>query len=174
MGEEIKHIEISFNSEWFQSCYSVYVLTITHSGNEYFYIGQTGDRKHVSARSPFYRLMGHYSPYQGTDTQLVMGLIKHNLIHKPEDKSLRVCLEDAFYNKHITVKADYFKIIDFDELDHPNKRKLAEKVEQLLIDHFKIKRKELFNNISESLIQKAKMDEEAVRVFDKIIEKVSL
>lgn len=170
MREEIKHIEISFNSEWFQSCYSVYVLTIKHKGNEYYYIGQTGDRKHVSARSPFYRLMGHYSPYQGTDTQLVKGLLKHNIIHKLEGKSLRVCLEDAFYKKHITVKADYFKIIDFDELDHPYKRKLAERVEQLLISHFGEMGKVLFNSISEPLIKKAKEDEVAMRIFNEISE----
>lgn len=168
MSEQIKHIEISFKSEWFQSCYSVYVLTIKHKENEYYYIGQTGDRKHLSARSPFYRLMGHYSPYQGTDTQLVKGLLKYKLIHKPEGKSLRVCLEDAFYNKQITVKADYFKIIDFDEMEHPDKRKFVEKVEQLLIDHFRRNGKKLFNDVSESLIEKAK-DKDAMKIFNKII-----
>lgn len=170
MSEEIKHIEISFNADWFESCYSVYLLTIKKNTKEiYYYIGQTGDRKHISARSPFYRLMGHYSPYKGTDTQLVNGLIKFKLINKPEGKSLRVCLEDAFYNKHISVKADYFKIKGFDETTHADKRMLVENVEQLLIDHFLKNKKKLFNDTSSSLIKKAKMDEEAVDILNKIV-----
>ena len=170
MSEEIKHIEISFNAEWFQPCYSVYLLTIKKSSKEvYYYIGQTGDRKHISARSPFYRLMGHYSPYQGTDTQLVKGLIKHKLINKAEGKSLRVCLETAFYNKHVEVKADYFKIRDFDEQTHLEKRILVEQVEQLMIDYFVKKGKTIFNNVHTNLIEKAKANEEAIVISKDII-----
>ena len=146
MSDKIKHVEIVFNAEWFQSGYFVYVLTIKHqTKGVFYYIGQTGDRNHEAARSPFYRLMGHYSPYAGTDAQLVKGLRKHELVIEAEGKSNRVCLEEAFCNKTIEVKANYFNVLEFDNIDHIDKRKLVENVEQLVIANFAKENKKLFN-----------------------------
>lgn len=174
MSEQIKHIEVKFNAEWFESCYSVYVLTIKKGVEVFYYIGQTGDRKHISARSPFYRLMGHYSPYQGTDTQLVRGLIKNNLINIMEGKSLRVCLEEAFYNKHVEVKADYFKVDDFDGTKHSTKRILVEQVEQVIINYFLQNKKIVFNKIKYNNIERAKANTSAINIATKITNIISL
>lgn len=148
MSKEIKHTEIVFDAEWFQSGYFVYVLTIKHqTEGMFYYIGQTGDRNHEAARSPFYRLMGHYSPYRGTDAQLVNGIFENKLVIEVEGKSKRVCLEEAFCNKTIEVKANYFNVLKFDNSDHIDKRKLVENVEQLVIANFAKENKKLFNRI---------------------------
>ena len=122
----IEQIVINFNPEWYQSAYYVHVLTIVHkTKGAYYYVGQTGDRKHVSARSPFYRLMGHFNTYnfsKSTDAQLVKGLFANNLIKEDEGQSKRVCVEEAIVNKTITIQAKYFKLNDFDSLDHVAKK----------------------------------------------------
>lgn len=47
-------MEIEFNSEWFKSGYYVYVLSISHmEKGMFYYIGQTGDRKHIAAHHLF-------------------------------------------------------------------------------------------------------------------------
>ena len=154
MKEEIEQMEIIFKPEWFQSAYYVYVLTIEHNDKQtYYYVGQTGDRNHKSARSPFYRLMGHYNTYnftKGTDAQLVKGLFNNNLIKQPEDKSKRVCVEEAIKSGAIKITAKYFKIADFGELEHKSCVKMVEEIELKLIQLMK-KKYELFNKQSDEI-----------------------
>lgn len=118
--------------------------------------------------------MGHYSPYQGTDTQLVQGLIKNNLIKIVEGKSLRVCLEEAFYNKHVEVMADYFKVADFDGTKHSSKRILVEQVEQIIINYFLQNQNIVFNKINYNLIEKANANTSAINIATKIANIISL
>lgn len=102
--EAIDSYQITFDSDWFRSGYYVYVVKIEHyKKGTFYYIGQTGDRHHVAARSPFYRLMGHFNPYiikNGTDSQLIKGLLKLGLIETPEKpKNARICMEEAIASK---------------------------------------------------------------------------
>ena len=129
MKKKLLHIPIVFNSDWFQSGYFVYVLTISHeSKGTYYYVGQTGDRNHNSSRSPFYRLTAHFRPYKSTDNQLVVGLVTNNLITPAIEKSIRVCIEESFVSKVLEVKSDYFKIDEFDSLAHKSKTKFVESI----------------------------------------------
>jgi len=180
MRDNIKELEINFDSEWFQSGYYVYVISITHvSKGNYYYVGQTGDRKHVSARSPFYRLMGHFNPYNlknGTDSQLIKGLINNNLIELPSDnKSTRICIEEAIQNKSIIINPTYFKISDFDKADHSSKRENVEEIESALIKLFSDKKLRLFNNPTKIGSQKNVSNTESIKkaknIFDKTMRK---
>lgn len=170
---EIKQMEISFNSEWFKSGYYVYVITIVHKtkGN-YYYIGQTGDRKHTAARSPFYRLMGHFNPYnikKGTDMQLVAGLIKYGLIEKPcELKNARICIEEAIESESIKIKADYYTISDFDSTNHKVKRIFAEEVELALINNFRNADLKLFNDFNKIGDRKVIKNQDAINIAERI------
>lgn len=170
ISETLEQTTISFNPEWFQSGYYVYVLTIKHKDKRtFYYVGQTGDRKHNSARSPFYRLMAHFSPYTSTDNQLVKGIIGNSLIVTTLEKSVRVCLEEAFCKRVITVKSDYFRIEKFDQAEHSIRRKHVEAIEQILIDHFIKENKTVFNTPGNPNSKKVERNEEAYRIAQKII-----
>jgi hypothetical protein len=162
LEKKLKHIPIVFNSEWYQSGYFVYVITIHHkTEGTYYYVGQTGDRNHNSARSPFYRLMAHFRPYKSTDNQLVTGLVANSLIIPTEEKSIRVCIEDAIFNQEIEIKADYFKIEEFDNVEHKTKTKFVEEIEQEVINFFIFKKKKLFNDSNKIGSRKIVSNEEA-------------
>ena len=165
---------ISFNPEWFKSAYYVYVLKIVHeTKGHFFYIGQTGDRNHISARSPFYRLMGHYNTYnfsKGTDAQLVKGLFVNDLIKHTEGNSKRVCVEEAIVNKVIILTANYFKIQNFGDVDHKLTTKTVEHIELKLIGLFRAKGYNLFNDENKigdkkKLMADAEIDEKADTIF---------
>jgi hypothetical protein len=42
--------------QFLMSAYAVYLIEIQNGNEKYYYVGQTGDPKALSARSPYYRL----------------------------------------------------------------------------------------------------------------------
>lgn len=55
----------------FRRQYILYVIELISNGQRYHYIGQTGHRKHTTARPPFRRLAGHLENIgQSTQNQL--------------------------------------------------------------------------------------------------------
>jgi hypothetical protein len=181
MSVTIKEMEIRFNSEWFQSGYYVYVISITHiSKGIFYYIGQTGDRNNKSARSPFYRLMGHYNTYGrnnfGTDAQLVKGLVSNGLIEMPSDnKKARICIEEAIVNKTVAINADFFNISDFNITDHDAKRKNVEEIEAALIKIFSNNKLKLFNDPTkigaQTIVSNTESIEQANKIFKILMRK---
>lgn len=136
MSGGLQHIHMQYTPEWFHSGYYVYVITVEQAGAQRYYIGQTGDRNHLSSRSPFYRLWGHFNPYRSTDSQLFEYL--HGALSEfPDKSSRRLKVERALADGIIKVKADYFKIDDLPEtLDkavHKIRRKQVEDIELLII-----------------------------------------
>jgi hypothetical protein len=175
MPKNLEHIPIVFNSDWFQSGYYVYVLTINHISNvTYYYVGQTGDRFHKAARSPFYRLMAHFRPYKSTDNQLVVGLENKGLIKLEEGKSRRVCIEEAIVNKVIEVKSDYFKIDQFDTLEHQSKTKFVEAVEQEIINTLVSQNKMLINDLNKIGAKKTVISNDAKKKALEIIKSLRI
>jgi len=178
MSDTIKEMEIRFNSEWFKSGYYVYVISITHiSKGIFYYIGQTGDRNNKSARSPFYRLMGHYNAYGlnhfGTDAQLVKGLVINGLIEKPSDnKKTRICVEEAIENKTVTINADFFNVSDFNTTAHEAKRKNVEEIESALIKQFSDNSLKLFNDSTKIGAQKIVINPLSIELADKIFKRI--
>jgi hypothetical protein len=62
---------ITLEGRIFRRQYLLYVIELINSGHRYYYIGQTGDRKYITARPPFRRLMGHLEDIgQSTQNQL--------------------------------------------------------------------------------------------------------
>lgn len=178
MSNNIVHIPIEFNAEWFQSGYFVYVISVKDNskGIIHYYIGQTGDRYHQSARSPFYRLWGHYNPYNqksGTDAQLFKGILK--LLPNNDEVSNRIKVEKAINSKEIEIKADYFKIKDFTEeigeKEHKQNRLLTENIETILIQKFN-EIANILNDISKIESSKMPTNEEAIKIANEIFEKL--
>lgn len=165
--------KIEFDSEWFESGYYVYVLKIVKKKNNFYYIGQTGDRKHVSARSPFYRLMGHFNPYNTPDSQLVKGLFNSNLLKKKNGESKRVCIEKAISCGKIKITAYFFKTDDFDNISHNVRRAKTETIETILIHHCRKNGKKLFNEVNHDT-SKAIKDNNAEKIAKKIYKNIIL
>lgn len=160
-------INFEFSSEWFKSAYYVYVLMVQHKTKGFFfYIGQTGDKKYTSARSPFYRLWGHFNPYNsksGTDNQIIKGLLKYGLIIKEDKQSLRYVIDKAFENNDISFSAKYFKIFDFDNKGHKSKRLEVEMIEKHLIYLFDFNNERVFNTVE--TIDEIAVNKKALEIF---------
>jgi len=56
---------INIEGSLLQSFYTVYLIQIenTKENDVYYYVGQTGNAKIITARSPLYRIGGHLLPY---------------------------------------------------------------------------------------------------------------
>jgi len=127
---------IKLEPNWFLQGYYVYIVKITYKEVNYFYIGMTGDRKYTTARSPFFRMSGHFNlTNSSTENQVIKGLRKV------------VNSEDNFQNELTNMDICYYsyKINDFNSQDHHNKRIQAEKIESWLIDQFKNEKLDIFN-----------------------------
>jgi hypothetical protein len=108
---------LEIKGELLSSAYSVYVVEITNHSSNYYYVGQTGDAKVISARSPFYRLAAHLGYSKSTQNQIYRGLqSKLGLSNREE-------MEKWFFTS--TLKMHYFKISDFTFLDALNESHLA-------------------------------------------------
>jgi hypothetical protein len=131
---------IELQPEWFKMGYYVYIVLIQYKSKKYFYIGMTGDRKYKTARSPFYRMGGHFSQLKSsTQNQIIKGL---------QNKLSIDDVETALPNMRFTY---YSYLIDlFDRKDtstHHVKRKRAEQIESSLIKKMKAQFKDdsIFN-----------------------------
>ena len=65
----MKHFKIELDGNHFTESYLVYVIEVNnHESGRFFYVGQTGDRNHFTARPAFRRLSAHLSD-QGRSTE---------------------------------------------------------------------------------------------------------
>lgn len=117
---------IELQPEWFKMGYYVYIVVIDHSKERYFYVGMTGDRKYQTARSPFYRMAGHFNQLESsTQNQIIKGL---------KNKLNISDIENALPKMRFTYYS--YLIESFDRKDtstHNAKRKKAEQIESFLI-----------------------------------------
>ena len=61
-------IVLSLNGTYLKRQYLIYVVEVAHDNERFYYIGQTGDNHHVTARPVFRRLAAHLEDV-GTSTQ---------------------------------------------------------------------------------------------------------
>lgn len=118
---------IHLQPEWFQNGYYVYVVTIKFNDEIYYYIGMTGDRNHTVARSPFYRMSGHFSTRKSTENQIVKG-IERTFGASVKDDNVLTKMSFTYYSWMIQ---PFHK--DIDKMKHHENRVAAEKIESGLI-----------------------------------------
>ncbi|SFF95641.1 hypothetical protein SAMN04488033_11661 [Salegentibacter agarivorans] len=161
-------LQINFDGSWFQSRYYVYVITVVHNLKTFYYIGQTGDRKYTAARSPFYRLWGHFNPYNsksGTDSQLIKALFKKGILEKIKGISKRQIIDKALFEKKILIATSFYPIEEFindETIEHKRKRKVAESIETALINMFEADI--LFNDLNKIGHANVKITEEDLQM----------
>jgi hypothetical protein len=65
------------------------------------YVGMTGDRKHPMARSPFYRMAGHFNQLSAsTENQIIKGIREHCDISDKDQAGLVAKLEQLIITYH--------------------------------------------------------------------------
>jgi len=75
MKLQLKPTIIKLESDWFNVGYYVYLVGIKYKSRKYYYVGMTGDRYHSTARSPFYRMGGHFNRVgSSTENQIIKGI----------------------------------------------------------------------------------------------------
>lgn len=117
---------IELKPEWFKSGYYVYIVAIEYQAYKYFYVGMTGDRKYATARSPFYRMGGHFTQLESsTQNQIIKGLRKRLNVRD---------IDAALLEIKFTYYCYLIDEFDKEKLDlHKDKRNKAEKIESYLI-----------------------------------------
>lgn len=169
-------LQINFNASWFKSRYYVYVITVVHGHKIYYYVGQTGDRKYTTARSPFYRLWGHFNPYNsksGTDSQLIKALFKKGILEDVKGVSKRQIIDKALFEKKISITTSFYPIEEFinnETIEHKRKRKAAEAVETALINMFEAN--SIFNDVNKIGHANVKITQEDFRMAHTIFNDV--
>jgi hypothetical protein len=122
---------IELKPEWFKPGYYVYVVVIIYRQWQYYYVGMTGDRKYEVARSPFYRMNGHFNQLESsTQNQILKGLKE-----KTGGIDIDVVLSETKFTYYCYIIDEYCK--DKVEL-HKEKRIKAEKIESYLIKQLKV------------------------------------
>jgi len=124
---------IELKPEWFRMGYYVYVVLIQYKRKKYYYIGMTGDRKHHTARSPFYRMGGHFSLGKSTQNQIIKGIIKSLKLNVKENPNLLCGIRFTYYTW--LVKPFDNKVLPE---KHKENRELAERIESGLMRKFKV------------------------------------
>ncbi len=126
-------VTMKLQQDWFRPGYYVYIVLVKHNEKRYHYIGMTGDRKHLVARSPFYRMGGHFMLGKSTQNQVIKGIEEKLGINVKEDSSLLCDMDFTYYAWMIK---PYDKNIQKEE--HAIKRTIAEKIEAGLISKCKV------------------------------------
>jgi hypothetical protein len=139
--------KIEIEGRQFKKAYLIYIVKLTSSNlnfGEYYYIGQTGDRNHFTARPAFRRLAGHFSD-QGNSTEnqiykAIVSVILNKNYSKgmPFDPDVKNSVTEFLINS--TIEMFVYPIKAFSESDskedHETNRKNVEKIETELIHHF--------------------------------------
>lgn len=134
--------KITIEGRQFKKCYLVYVIRITNSEHgDYYYIGQTGDGHHLTARPPFRRLAGHLDDQKSsTQNQIYKGIIEKILglevsPNKPYNDKTKNQVSDFLVRS--TIEMEAFNLIDFehgiDKEDHRDNVRLVKDIEKSLI-----------------------------------------
>ena len=126
---------------FFQSGYAVYVVEIAHkpTAKRYYYLGQTGDSYHTTARPPFYRMSGHFEYGQSTQNQVFKGLCRLLNIEDNDSLKKREAVESFLVKSEI--RYHVFRLHDFsyqdeEKAEHRRRRHSTLVVETALLRRF--------------------------------------
>ena len=127
-------VEMKLKSEWFRHAYYVYLVSVVDAreGRRFIYVGQTGDRAHLMARSPFYRMSGHFQQGRSTQNQVVKGLRDRYEIDDLDQKRLVAKLLDMDIAYRAYPLAEFEFGVSREK--HQELRRCTERVETALID----------------------------------------
>jgi hypothetical protein len=143
----MKEFVIDLDGRQFKKNYLIYVIDIEHKDKgQYFYIGQTGDRNHITARPAFRRLAAHFED-QGRSTQnqvyraiavKVLGIKEADRKDQPFSAITKKRVSDFLVDSKTKMRV--FPIRDFADTttteEHHKNRNFVESLEKRVIQKF--------------------------------------
>lgn len=139
----MEYYKFSVEGKQFKPSYIIYVIRVcSDKGENFFYVGQTGDRNHITARPPFRRLSGHLDELnKSTQNQLYKGILEkilHVKTSRDEKYTAEIKRKVAIFLEKSGIDMHVFSIMDFPELVESNVHKenvrYIEDVEKNLIE----------------------------------------
>lgn len=141
----MEHYKFTIEGKQFKPSYIIYIIRVSSvDGGNYFYVGQTGDRKHITARPPFRRLAGHLDEInKSTQNQLYKGILEKILnIHVPKEekytkeikRKVSGFLEESGIEMFVVSVKEFPK--DIKEKEHKENVRHVEDIEKNVIKKF--------------------------------------
>lgn len=159
--------EMKLQREWFKMGFYVYVVVLVYRGAKYFYVGMTGDKAHSTARSPFYRMAGHFTlTERSTQNQIIRGIKK--LVDAESEISEVLQEMDITYYAWLT--NDYVRD---DAHEYRLRRRCAERIESSLIEKMWREYPGCVFNKNVSSVDHADAEETAELIFKDLKRKMS-
>ena len=150
-------IVFGLTGELFRRQYLLYVVELSHDSSQYFYVGQTGDTRVITARSVFRRLAAHLEDRKSMQNQ-VYQYVAHGILRFPEDEGkktafteeARQAIEEYLVKSNIKMHVYYLEpfISTITRGEHEKNRRKSQKIEVQVIDFFRKNGKELMNRKS--------------------------
>jgi len=138
----MEYFKIQVDRNQFKQSYLIYIIEVVHDVlGTYYYVGQTGDRNHHTARPAFRRLGAHFSDQgHSTENQLYRAIVKKILKVEDYEKgkfenSVKYAVTEFLMPSTISMHA--FPIREFSinssTEDHSLNRKHVEDLENSII-----------------------------------------
>jgi hypothetical protein len=167
-----KHTQITIKGSDLESTYGVYIILIKDANDEptHYYVGQTGDAKHISARSAFYRIAAHLGYSTSTQNQIFKAIVKDQEFHDTDNRNVRRKVEAWLKDK--TLEIHFYKTDDFEFLkegkeEHPEnhekhtiKRRITLALETALLQELEKTSKLIRMNKDEGLVTYSKFEDQ--------------
>jgi hypothetical protein len=156
---------LTLEGQHFKRYYLLYIIEIIHEKYKYYYIGQTGDNSHTTARPAFRRLVGHLDDIGGSTQNQVYRYLAFDVLDfpKPTEKNqkfnekIKQAVEDFLVES--TVKMYVYRIQPFESgISHEKHLEVVRKVtffEQIVIALFKQSLKKIGNKRTVKLAKTA-------------------
>ncbi|MEB2777475.1 hypothetical protein SYJ56_19325 [Algoriphagus sp. D3-2-R+10] len=138
----MEYFKIQIEGNQFAQAYLIYIIEVRHPNYDtHYYVGQTGDRNHRTARPAFRRLGGHLSDQgHSTENQLYRAIVSKILgLEKPKRGKFDAEVKSQVSNflKASTIEMHAFPLREFQddctpEL-HKENREFIEAVENEII-----------------------------------------
>lgn len=138
----MEYFKIQIAGNQFVQAYLIYIIEVRHPDHEtHYYVGQTGDRYHRTARPAFRRLGGHLSDQgHSTENQLYRAIVSRILrLEQPKQGRFDADIKSKVSNflKASTIEMHAFPLREFQDdctLElHKENREFIEAVENEII-----------------------------------------
>lgn len=157
----------------FRRAYLLYVIEICHDQKGYFYVGQTGDNKYITARPAFRRLSGHLGDTGKSTQNQVYRYIATDILGYEEargktafSEEVKQAVEDFLVDS--TVRMHVYQVCAFDPFharaDHLTIVRRVSLLEKFVINAFINAGKPLMNRMVRSPVEACPYPELLARI----------
>lgn len=147
-------IVFELKGEFFRRRYLLYVVELQHGRSRYYYVGQTGDTRVITARPVFRRLAAHLEDRKSTQNQ-VYQYIAHDILGYPKEEGTKVAfaeqtrtaVEEYLVATEVSMHVYYLEPFKptISRREHVKRRRNTQRMESQVIDLFHRNRRRVMN-----------------------------